>query len=139
MPRVTVNSYAITYTVTRVNIAADSSVDQYRSPEDVRPIVAGLRRTGDWTLSFAVTPKRGRTETSVRLNGFGFPIVDRHPGHVEGKGWKYNVDQGTGSVDRLIVYDVTSTMADPEIDDDAKTIAVSVTIGLRAKVLEDTH
>ena len=139
MPRVTVNKYVVNYTVTGINVTADSSVAQYPTPDDVRPIMTGLRKPGDWTLGFEVTPKRGKTETTVRVNGFGYPIVDKHPGHVEGKGWKYNVDEGTGSVDRLVVSGTSCTMQDPEIDDDAKTITVKVAIELRAKVLLNTH
>ena len=139
MPTKTFNNYAVTYTVKSVRVTEDSSVSRYRAQDDVDAVLTGLKKAADWTLGFLVTPVRGKTATSLRVNGFGYPGIDKHPGHVEGKGWKYNIDEGTGSVDRLVVSDTEATLGEPTIDDTKKKIIVDVSIACKAKVLENTH
>ena len=139
MPTKTFNTYAVTYTVKSVKVTTDSSVSSYRGQDDLKAVLDGLKKASDWTVGFQVTPKRGRTETSLRVNGFGYPLIDKHPGHVHLKGWKYNIDEGTGSVDRLVVSDTEADMGEPTINDSTKKITVDVSISCKAKVLEDTH
>jgi hypothetical protein len=139
MPTKTFNTYAVTYTVKSVAVTEDSSVSKYRGQDDLNAVLDGLKKTALWTIGFEFTPARGKTPTSIRVNGFGYPSIDKHPGHVEGKGWKYNIDEGTGSVDRLIVYDTDATLGKPAIDDSAKKIKVDVSVSCKAKVLENTH
>ena len=139
MPKKTFNGYEVTYTVKTVTVTEDSSVGKYKGKDDLNEVMAGLKKTADWTVGFEVTPVKGKTATSLRANGYGFPGIDKHPGHVEGKGWKYNVEPGNGSVDRLVVSDTASKLSNEKIDDKTKKISVDVAITCKAKVLENTH
>ncbi len=92
MPSTTFNKYLVTYTIKSVAVTADSSVAAYSDQTNVKAVTSGLNNKAGWTMQFEVTPVKGKAKTSIRANGFGYPLVDKHPGHVEGKGWKYNVD-----------------------------------------------
>jgi hypothetical protein len=139
MPTQTFNKYKVTYKVTSVTVTKDGSVGKYGDQALVKAVIKGLEKEADWTMEFKVTPKKGKTDTSIVANGFGYPSIDRHPGHVHGKGWKYNIEEGKGSEDRLVVSDTDATLSDIEIDDEAQTIKLNVEITCKAKVLEDTH
>ena len=139
MPTKTFNNYSVTYTVESVTVTEDSSVSKYRGQDDLKAVLDGLKKAGSWTIGFQVTPVKGKTPTSLRVNGFGYPVLDKHPGHVEGKGWKYNIDEGTGSVDRLVVSDTEAEVDEPTIDDAKKKITVKLSVSCKAKVLENTH
>jgi hypothetical protein len=102
-------------------------------------VLNGLKKKEGWTLQFQVTPVKGKTPTSLRVNGYGYPNVDQHPGHVHDKWWKYNIEKGTGAVDRLVVTDTASTLSNQKVDDAKKTVSVDVAVTCKAKVLEDTH
>jgi hypothetical protein len=139
MPTSTFNNYKVTYTVKSVAVTEDSSVGKYRAKDDLNAVLNGLKKKEGWTLQFQVTPVKGKTPTSLRVNGYGYPNVDQHPGHVHDKWWKYNIEKGTGAVDRLVVTETASTLSNQKVDDTKKTISVDVAVTCKAKVLEDTH
>jgi hypothetical protein len=139
MPKSTFNGYEVTYTVSGVTVAADGTVGSYRDHDDLNVCLNGVKKKEHWTLTFAVTPKKGATATSLRVNGYGYPGIDKHTGHVEGKGWKYNIEEGNGSVDRLVIFDTAATLSGQTINDATKKITVSVAVTCKAKVLLNTH
>lgn len=139
MPKSTFNGYEVTYTVKSVTVTEDSSVGRYRGKDDLKAVMTGLKTAGSWTMQFEVTPVKGKTPTSIRPNGYGYPSVDRHTGHVEGKGWKYNIEEGNRSVDRLVVSDTACTLSETSINDTTKKVTVKAAITCKAKVLENTH
>jgi hypothetical protein len=139
LPSSTFNGYKVTYTVKSVSVTEDSSVGRYRGQEDLHAVLTGLKKKDGWTFQFQVTPVRGRTPTSLRVNGYGYPLIDQHPGHVHDRWWKYNIDKGTHSVDRLVLSDVAAALSNQHVDEAKKTISLEAAVTCKAKVLEDTH
>ena len=62
---------------------------------------------GRTELQTALTDPANWSAQSARVNEamVGYPVVDGHPGHVDPgtSGWKYNIERGNNSVDRLYV------------------------------------
>jgi hypothetical protein len=139
MPKSTFNGYEVTYTVTGVTVTNDSSVGSYRGHDDLNVCLNGAKKKEHWTVGFVVTAKKGSTATSLRVNGFGYPVIDKHPGHVHDKGWKYNIEEGNGSVDRLVIFDAAAALSGQTVNDDTKKITVNVAVTCKAKVLVNTH
>jgi len=143
MPKVTVDKVAITYKVKKVTLTRDSSVGSYlrtdSSKDGLQKVLDGLEAAKDWTLSFEVKKKKNKPH-ELRVNGFGYPDINKHPGHTHGKGWKYKVEGGkdaNASVDRLVVSDTDAELDITSNEDTA--ISVDVDISCKVKVLEDTH
>jgi hypothetical protein len=139
MPKKTVSGWEITYTVKSVTVTKHASVDSYGDQTNAKACVNGLKATAGWTCGFEVTQKNKKADPVVRVNGFGYPLIDKHPGHVEGKGWKYNVELGNGSVDRLVVAPATAEVEMKSFTATPKKITVEVEISCGVKILEDTH
>jgi hypothetical protein len=139
MPKKTVKGITVDYKITKVNITKDSSVDSYPAADDVSAVINGLKKLDEWTMDFDVNDKKPEIN---RVSGIGYPVVDRHPGHVHSasKGWKYNIDEGTGSVDRLVLSDCKAEVKKQVGDKPGKKINnVEVEVSIKVKVLEDTH
>jgi hypothetical protein len=139
MPKTTSDGWEVTYNITSVTVNEDKSVTSYPDQANATACVDGLKDTAGWTLGFQVTQQNRRSDPVLRVNGFGYPLIDKHPGHVEGKGWKYNVDLGTGSVDRMIVAPASAVLSNQTNHLDAKKITVDVAITCSVKIVKDTH
>jgi hypothetical protein len=143
VPKVTVDKVVITYKVKKVSLTKDSSVGKYLNSETSKDgldqVLDGLVATPDWTIGFEVTKKKGKPH-ALRASTFGYPEINKHPGHVHGKGWKYKAEGGKDankSVDRLVVSDTEG-----EIDiksNEAEAMTVEIDISCKVKVLKDTH
>jgi hypothetical protein len=118
------------YVVTQVAVRKEASVSAYlkngRAPDDLKALLKGVAQMGNWSL------KIDKTKDTVTE---AHPTVDKHPGHVDGKDWKMNIEKGNGSVDRLFLskrkYEITPSKRDPDI--------MNVEIYCAAFVEEDTH
>ncbi len=118
------------YVVTKVTVRREASVSTYMkssgSKADLKELLAGVAAMGNWSLGIDKA-KEKVTEAH--------PTVDKHPGHVDGKDWKMNIEKGNGSVDRLFLskrkYDVEPSKRDPNI--------MNVEIYCAAFVETDTH
>ncbi|MCO6415322.1 hypothetical protein JYK14_03910 [Siccirubricoccus sp. KC 17139] len=133
-----------TYKVKSVSLKKDKSVNDYlrtdASKDGLQKVLDGLAATGDWTLAFDIQRKKKTDPPTARVNGFGYPDINKHPGHVHGKGWKYKVEGGKDanrSVDRLVVSD---TKADITVKkQEAAALELEVDISCDLEVLQDTH
>ena len=123
--------------VTKVALKADSSVKSYtRDPDGIKELWTDLRKEKLWGAQ-AKLDKKG---TAIdRIIGLSYPDVGGHPGHVHGKDWKYNVERGNGSVDRLVVEKWSATVKNEEYDAKKGVITADIEIAVSGRVLEDTH
>ncbi len=84
------------FVVTKVHIRREASVSRYlkqsASSADLKKLLAGVAKMGNWATKI----KDGEVIDA-------WPTVDGHPGHVDAKDWKLNIEKGNGSVDRLFL------------------------------------
>ncbi len=123
--------------VTEVKVKGDSSVKGYaRDTDGLKGVWKALKEAKQWRAQ----GKLDRKKTAIdRIIGVTYPDVGGHPGHVHVKGWKYNIERGNGSVDRLVVEDWAAEVTDQEYDSKKKIITAEVKITAKGRVLEDTH
>ncbi len=95
-------TYRLTYTVTKVAVKEDSSVAKYRKnvSDEVDTVISGLKNKALWFCTFEFDAKKLAPK---RVSDLTFPDLSPRKGHVHGKGWKYHIDKGRGSEDRLMV------------------------------------
>jgi hypothetical protein len=144
MPKVTVDKVVITYKVKSVTLKKDKSVGAYLktdgSKNGLQEVLDGLEKAADWTLGFEIVRKKKTDPPTARVISFGYPEVNKHPGHVHGKGWKYKAEGGkdaNSSVDRLVVSGTKATV-DMKTQE-AAALGLEVDITCDVEVLEDTH
>lgn len=124
-------------TVKSVSINKDGSVGKYKKDTDgLKEILDSIDKAKLWNATVELDKKKPEAK---RVNGFGYPDVGGHPGHVHGKGWKYNIERGNNTVDRLVVEDVKGEIKSQSHDAKKDVITVEVDISCKVKVLEDTH
>jgi hypothetical protein len=123
--------------VTSVTLKADSSVKKYsRDAAGMQELWTELKKAKLWGAQ-AKLDKKG---TSIdRIIGLGYPDVGGHPGHVHGKDWKYNIERGNGSVDRLVVEDWKAKVKKEDYDAKKGVITAEVEVTVSGRALEDTH
>jgi hypothetical protein len=141
MPKQTFNGWEVTYNITSVTVNKDKSVASYPDQTNATACVNGLKAPAGWTLSFEVKQQNKKSPPELRVNGFGYPVIDKHPGHVDPgtKGWKYNVDLGTGSVNRMFVAPATTVLSSQKNNLTDKKISVDVAIACSVSIAKDTH
>lgn len=129
--------------VSLVKLTKDSSVDKYSGNEaDLNAIITDLNSTSDWDATYSVDEK---THVVNSITSIRYPGVDRHPGHTHNPppgAWKYQIEEGRGSKDRLVAsatgtIERQSTTHDEKLD--KYTVSVTISIACSVKVLEDTH
>ena len=110
----------------RRELSVSHTLKDGREPDDLKELLKGVAQMGNWSLS--INKAKGEVTEA-------HPTVDKHPGHVDGKDWKMNIEKGNGSVDRLFLakrkYEVTPSKRDPNI--------MNVEIYCAAFVERDTH
>ena len=123
--------------VTKVTVNKDGSVSKYKKDTDgLKEVLDELGKAKLWNATLELDKKKPEAK---RVNGFGYPDVGGHPGHVHGKGWKYNIERGNNTVDRLVVEDVSGTIKKQEHDAKKDVLTAEVEISCKVRVLEDTH
>ena len=118
------------FKVTEVKVRVEASASKYlksgRAPDDLKELLKGVRDIKSWSIDGNLK----KQEVSS-----AYPEVDGHPGHVQGRDWKMNIERGNGSVDRLFLskrrYTVEPNKKDPDV--------LNVEIYCAAFVEEDTH
>ncbi len=117
------------FVVTKVSIRREASVSTYlkqsASAADLKKLLAGVAKMGNWGM---------KIKDGVVIGAW--PTVDGHPGHIDAKDWKLNIEKGNGSVDRLFLkkrkYDATKiNKSDPNTR--------NVEISCAAFVVTNTH
>lgn len=146
------NLYA-SFTVTGVTITDDASVAAYKTANKsgkkaafvgwLDEVLAGIKKKEGWGASFKIDPTK--KPPTITVNGFNYPMIDGHKGHVEGKGWKYYIERGKQTVDRYVVEETRATVKylKTETVDKVKppltVIHIEVSVTAKAKVLVSTH
>lgn len=125
-------------TVTKVTIKPDSSVSKYsRDTDGLKEVNKDLDNKSLWGADVEIDQKK---KTIKRVRGLTFPDVSGHPGHVHASGaWKYNIERGNNTVDRLVVEDWKATVKKEEVDEKKGIISADVEITCSTRVLVDTH
>jgi hypothetical protein len=157
MPTFTKGDHEVNYTVSKVTIANDSTVTGYGGNQTHKnDVVNGVKVLAHWTAEFDIDEARHKVN---RVRSIGYPNVDRHPSHVHEKGWKYNIEEGKGTVDRYVLYDCVATIKSQkssEVDTGKKVtkrvdnknvkvpimkhvITTTIEITGKGKILVDTH
>jgi hypothetical protein len=147
MPTVVVGSkknHRLTYKVTRVTVAEDSSVTDYRArnPHDINEVLADVRELARWSCEFAYDEKG---EKVSRVSGLIWPQVDGRTGHEHASGaWKYHIDRTKKSEDRLVLERWTATVRNQVNHGVGKLkgmteLSADVEIACHARALVDTH
>ena len=118
-----------TFKVVQVTIRRATGVDNYAKNAKphgpwMKELLAGVADLKKWSI----------THNADHVTG-AHPDVDGHPGHVDGKDWKMNVERGNGSVDRLVVK-VTEIKEEPSPRDPN---IINVKIKAAVTVNENTH
>jgi hypothetical protein len=117
------------FKLVQVTIRRATGVDAYTKYAPpyggyMKELLLGVAAIKNWTL----------TTSGDHVTG-GYPAVDRHKGHGQGKEWKLQVDPGNRSQDRLFVK-VTEIKEEPAKNDPA---TINVKIKASVSVEEDTH
>ncbi len=143
MPTITVSDHKIVYTVANVTITKESTYTSYnRDTKGLGEVWTGINLEDRWTAIFEVDAKK---HTIKRVTGLGFPLVDGHIGHVHLKGWKYYIERGKKTVDRLFLDDWKATIVrqTPSVVTVGRVtqnvITVSINITCNASVIIDSH
>jgi hypothetical protein len=118
------------YVVTKVTVRREASVSTYLknggAPDDLKQLLKGVADMGNWSMTI---------DKGKQIVTEAHPTVDKHPGHVDGKDWKMNIEKGNGSVDRLFLskrkYEAEASKRDPNV--------THVEIYCAAFVETDTH
>lgn len=117
------------FKVVQVTIRRATGVDNYakyagQPGKDMKELLAGVAAFANWTVDVKGDKVIG-----------AHPAVAKHPGHVDGKDWKLQVETGKASQDRLFVK-VTGVEEVPAKNDPN---VVNVKIKANVTVVEDTH
>lgn len=125
-------------TVTKVTVKEDSSVGKYaKDTAGLKEITDDLDKAKNWGADVEIDDKK---KTIKRVRGLTFPDVGGHPGHVHSKGaWKYNIERGNNTVDRLVVEDWSATTKNEVVDEKKGYINADAEITCKIRVIEDTH
>ncbi|MCB9664009.1 MAG: hypothetical protein H6732_07835 [Alphaproteobacteria bacterium] len=138
IPRVTVGS---------VSLKKDKSYTSYKdsgkNTSDLKEIMKVLKDAKFWGAELKVDQKK---EKATATTGVVYPNVPGHPGHVDpgSKGWKYNVERGNSTVDRLFCK-ATASLGRQEVTEVKKGkvviryLDVTVSVSASISVEEDTH
>ncbi|MBX3176301.1 MAG: hypothetical protein KF886_02985 [Candidatus Hydrogenedentes bacterium] len=125
-------------TVTKVSVKEDSSVGKYKKDTaGLKEITGDLGKAKLWGADVEIDDKK---KCIKRVRGLTFPDVGGHPGHVHSKGaWKYNIERGNSTVDRLVVEDWSANVKNETLDAKKGYINADIEISCKIRVLEDTH
>lgn len=125
-------------TVSKVTLKKDSSVGKYKTDEaGLKEVIKGLEKKDLWGADVEIDDKKKAVK---RVRNLAFPVIDGHPGHVHGSGaWKYNIERGNKTVDRLVAEKWEATVGKEELDEKKGYITAEVEIKCTIRVLEDTH
>tara|TARA_R110001592_G_scaffold73748_3_gene224728 strand:- start:54 stop:455 length:402 start_codon:yes stop_codon:yes gene_type:complete len=124
--------------VTKVKIGKDSSVGSYKKDTaGLKEVMDAVADAKGWTADGEVDQKK---KTIKRVRGVGFPSADGHPGHVHGSGgWKYNIERGNKTVDRLVIVSWSADCSNEEYDAKKDWVTGDVEVTIKVKILEETH
>ena len=127
----------VSVSANKVTVKEDASIKKYnRDADGLDEVLKGLGNKKGWNAEVKLDKKGIEIE---RVTGLGYPDISGHPGHVHGKGWKYNIERGNGSVDRLVVEDWSASVKSQEYDAKRGKITATIDIEVTARALEDTH
>lgn len=136
-------NYRLTYTIKKVTIKEDSSVGKYRkiNADDLDDVIKGLKDKSLWQCQFTFDEKAEEPKT---VSGLTFPDVSGHKSHVETGGWKYYIDKGRGSEDRLVVSAWSADIKNCKNNGPGKAkgmteLSCDVEISCTVKAFADTH
>lgn len=133
--------------VTSVTVKKDATFESYKkggkNASDFKEVAKGVQKADAWTATVEVDHKKEKVK---KVNGVGYPVVDGHPGHVDPgtKGWKYNIERGNQTVDRLFVK-ATATVSSEAVTEVKKGritiryLDVECAVKATLSVAEDTH
>ena len=124
-------------TVSKVTLKEDSSVGKYdRDEAGLKEVIKDLGKKDLWGADIEIDDKKKAVK---RVRDLAFPVVNGHPGHVHGTGaWKYNIERGNKTVDRLVVEDWKANVKSEELDEKKGYITADIEITCSLRVLEDT-
>jgi hypothetical protein len=117
------------FVVTKVSVREEASTTQYLktsgSAAEMKELLKGVKDMKNWIVT-------SKGDTGVAE---AHPVVDKHPGHVDGSNWKMNVEHGNGSVDRLFLKLRKYTVIPNKTNKDQLNVEISCS----AFTEQDTH